>query len=179
MISTITIVAAIVIVLLLLKFATKFIAKIFGILLVAGLVIGFMYYKSIGPFKQNVTDIYALEEKYCDQEVDKDICDCIIKNIKRDMKRRFTRAELDSLAQQRIKAAYVLKKSMNSTKTDALNCLESRDAAHKYKQFRNDFIPIENKYLEIIEDKAKELGDNVRQEIKDFLLNKDDIDDKY
>ncbi len=68
---------------------------------------------------------------------------------------------------------------MNHTKEQALLCLEKRNAIEKYKQFIHDFIPIENKYLSMAEDKVDELTGAVKDEVTTFNEGKKSIDDKY
>ncbi len=176
---TLTTVGVIVIAIIVLKFATKLASKFFAILLIAGLALGFMYYKSIGPFKQNVADMSNLHEKYCETEVDEDICSCIIEKAEADMRNRFSKAELDSIATQRVRGAYILKKSLAATKEEAMICLAENGATEKYKTFIQDFIPIENEYLNVVGDKAKELSDKLKDEFQSFKETKKDIDNKY
>lgn len=176
---SITALLTIAIIALLFKFATRIAAKVLGFAAIVALVFGFMYYKSIGPFKQNVADIAQLKLNYCEEEKDDAICDCIIGNAEKDMKQRFSKAELDSLSVQRIKAAYVLKKSLNATKEKAMICLAARGEEAKYKTFLQDFVPIENEYLDLIGDKAKQASQKLKDEYQSFKENKETIDTKY
>mgnify|MGYP001065727377 CR=1 FL=1 len=176
---SITALVAIAVVALLLKFATRIALKLLGFAAVVAAIFGFLYYKSIGPFKENIADIAHLKVKYCEDERDEAICDCIIGAAEKDMKRRFTDEELDSLAVQRIKAVYVLKKSLNATKEEALMCLASRGEEAKYKTFLQDFVPIENEYLDLIGEKAKQASQKLKDEYSSFKDNKESIDTKY
>jgi hypothetical protein len=176
---SITALIAVAVIALLFKFATRIAAKILGFFVVIALVFGFMYYESIGPFKENMADIAHLKGKYCEEERDASICDCIIGNAEKDMRNRFTKDELDSLAVQRIKAAYVLNKSLNATKEEALLCLAAKGEEEKYKVFLQDFVPIENEYLDLIGEKAKQASEKIRDEYQSFKDNKGTIDSKY
>ena len=180
---SITLVAIIIGAFILLKFARKFASKIVGVLLILGLALSFMYYKSLGPFTENVADIQHLEDKYCGKNGDHDICDCILKPAQADMKTRFSKSEIAELGDQKIRAAYVLKKSLSASKEAAIICLTNKlgleGAENKYKVFLQDFVPIENKYLDFAEEKARELGEKLKNEVKTFQENKKDIDDKY
>lgn len=177
--GSITVIAVIVIALLVLKFAKQIFSKIIGVLVIGGLILGYMYKNSMGPFKQNVADISTLQEKYCGPDGDQDICDCILAPAKKDIENRFTVAERDSLEVQKIKAAYVLQKSLSATKESAIGCLALKGATDKYKVFLQDFVPIENKYLDMLGDKARDLGDKLKEEVTTFKNNKEDIDSKY
>ena len=172
-----TVILAIVVVLILLKYARKFASKIFIFLMVSALVVGAMYYKSWGPFETNVADIATLEDKYCN--LDPDICDCIVQPAKADMATRFSKVELDSLGEMRIKSAYILKKSLASTKEQAIVCLGLKGATDKYAVFLKDFVPVENQYIDIATDKIKVLSGKLRSEVETFRENKDEIDGRY
>ncbi len=176
---SLTVIVAIIAVVLALKFAKQMASKIIGIIIVAAVVIGVMYQKSWGPFKSNVADIANLQEKYCAPEGDADVCECIVENVQKDLKERFTRDELDSLKVQRLRAAYVLKKSLAATKQKSMECLESKGAGAKYKTFIQDFVPIENKYLDMAEGKIDELKGKVKDEVLSLKDSKRSIDDKY
>lgn len=174
-----TLIIVAVVAFVILRFAKKLFSKVIGVLLIGGMIVGFMYYKGIGPFQQNVADMNHLMQKYCGENGDKDICDCILKPAQADIESRFTVSELDSLAEQKIKGAYILQKSLKATKEKAIVCLASRDATEKYKVFLQDFVPIENKYLDLIGEKARDLSDKVKDEISSLQEDKKDIDDKY
>lgn len=174
---SLTVIVAIVVVLILLRYARKFASKIFTFIIVAALVLGVMYYKSWGPFETNVADIATLEDKYCNK--DPDICDCIVQPAKADMAIRFSEAELDSLGEMRIKSAYILKKSLASTKEQAIICLGLKGATDKYAVFLKDFVPIENQYIDMATDKIKVLSGKLKSEVETFRENKDKIDSRY
>ena len=164
---------------LLIKFATKLIAKVVGVMVLVAVVVGFLYTKGIGPFQDKSLDIASLTEKYCENPEEEAICDCILRKAEADMRNRFNAEEIDALTDERIRAAYVLKMSLDATKPAAMQCLQKRGMEQKYKQFTNDFIPIENEYLEVVGDKAKQWSEKLKQEAQDFLLNKNDIDSRY
>jgi hypothetical protein len=176
---SITLIAIIVAALLILKFAKRIFSKLIGVIIISAVIVGYMYKSSIGPFKKNVADISQLEKKYCQSDGDEDICDCILKPALQDMTDRFTIAEIDSLAVQKIKAAYILQKSLQATKEDALLCLATKGATEKYKVFLQDLIPIENNYLDSLGKKARDLGDKIKAEVNLFQDNKENIDSKY
>lgn len=177
--GSIAVVAVVVIALLVLKFAKQIFSKIIGVLVIGGLILGYMYKNSIGPFKENVADIQTLQDKYCGPNGDRDICDCILTPAKKDIEARFSAAERDSLEVQKIKAAYVLQKSLRATKEKAIGCLALKGETEKYKVFLQDFVPTENKYLDMVGDKARDLGDKLKAEVTSFKDNKENIDSKY
>lgn len=174
-----TIVVVIIMAIVLLKVAKSIASKLFGIVIIAGLILGFMYYKGIGPFKKSLVSIDELSAKYCDSSGDKDICDCILKPAREDIYDRFSKSERDSLAVQKVRAAYVLQKSLNATKEEALVCLAARNQTDKYKVFLQDFVPIDNKYLDLIGEKARSLSRQLKDEFNELKENKEDIDSKY
>ena len=176
---SITLIAIIAAALLILKFAKRILTKLIGVVLISAVIVGYMYTSSIGPFEKNVADISQLEKKYCQSDGDEDICDCILKPALQDMTNRFTTAEIDSLAVQKIKAAYILQKSLQATKEGALLCLAAKGTTEKYKVFLQDLIPIENNYLDSLGKKARDLGDKIKAEVNLFQDNKEDIDSKY
>lgn len=177
--STLTIFLGVIILGMLIKFTTKLILKVLGFVVLVAVVIGAMYAKGIGPFKDTQVGLDALTEKYCGNPEEEAICECILQKAERDMRNRFTEDELDSLQADRIRAAYVLKRSLDATKNPAMQCLETKGMEHKYQQFINDFIPIENEHLNVVGDKAKEWSEKLKQEAQDLLLNKDNIDSRY
>ena len=50
---------------LLIRFATKFLMKLLGWVLLIGIGVYAMYHFGLGPFKQNPISIATWEEKYC------------------------------------------------------------------------------------------------------------------
>jgi hypothetical protein len=176
---SLSVIIAIAVILIVLKFAKQIASKLLGLMLVTAVVIGIMYHKSWGPFKENVADIAYLTTQYCVDSKDPDICDCIVKTAQRDLEKRFTSEELDSLSEQRVKAAYVLKKSLAATKDQAMLCLGTKGVPEKYGTFLKDFVPIENKYLDMAEGKVDDVKGRLKDEFNAFKENKKSIDDKY
>ena len=176
---SLTVIIIIAVAVLLLKIAKSACSNLIGVILLSSLVLGFMYYKGLGPFKENVADLKTLNAKYCGPNGDEDICDCILKYASEDMHKRFISKELDSLENQKIRSAYVLQKSLSATKEQALICLASKDATDKYKVFLQDFVPIDNKYFEMIGETARDLGEKLKDEVNSLQENKNDIDEKY
>lgn len=162
-----------------LKFAQKIMSKLIGVIVLGAVVLGYMYKQSIGPFKENVASLAYLQEKYCGADGDKEICDCILSPALADMQSRFSDAEMDSLKVQKIKAAYVLQKSLSATKEKALMCLSTKGSTEKYKVFLQDFVPIENKYLDELGEKAREVTGKLKDELTGFQESKETIDSKY
>lgn len=172
-----TIIILVAIAWLIFKIVKTIASRIFGVVLVLGLLLAVTYHYSIGPFEQNMGDIEELKEKY--NTSDQDIYECIVLLAENDMKSRFTASEMDSLSQQKIKAVYVLGKSLQATRVEALACLAAKDAEHKYKVFIQDFVPIENEYLDQFESKAKEITEKLKGEYDSFNDDKQGIDEKY
>ena len=95
------------------QFATKFIFKLIGwvIVLLGGVYV--LYHFGIGPFAKNPVNVVDLQTKYCVEEVDEDICDCVITPIRNDMNNRFSKEELSELEDKRGEALYVFQKSLS------------------------------------------------------------------
>jgi hypothetical protein len=166
---------------ILLKFATRIALKVLGFVLIVGLVVGFMYYNSMGPFKGGEADILELREQYCGNtpKADADICDCIVRLAEADLEMRFTKSELDSLRQDKLKSIYILEKSLKATKVEAIACLTARNSEDKYKAFLQDFIPIENEYLDKIQEGAQGIKEKLQEEYDSFINEKEELDEKY
>jgi hypothetical protein len=95
------------------------------------------------------------------------------------MAKRFTAPEIAKLSEEKIKAVYVLEQSLSATKVQSLACLMAKGEEGKYKVFLQDFIPIKNEHLNFAENKLKQLAQKVRDEVKNFKENKEDIDKRY
>lgn len=176
---TITAVIAVIIGLILLKFATKLIMKLVGFMICIIAVIGFMYLFSWGPFKKNITQISTLEAKYCQTDRDDDICECIVAKLKLDMMQRFTSAELDEITEDKLKSFRVLTKSMEATKEESLQCLALRGEEQKYKQFLLDFANLSNEDIDYIKIKGKEIGEWIKDKADSVGSSLEEIDKRY
>ena len=67
--GTLTIILVVIAALALLKYGKQLLAKVFGVLVIGGLIIGFMYKNSYGPFKQNIADLEHLQQKYYSKKI--------------------------------------------------------------------------------------------------------------
>ena len=82
---TLGVIICVVLGIILLRFAVKVMFKILGFVLILLAVLAFMYLYSWGPFEKNITSIHALEAKYCEEDGDPDICECIVSKLKLDV----------------------------------------------------------------------------------------------
>ncbi len=179
--TSLTAIIAFVVLAFVIKFATRLIIKVLGFLLVVGVAVGFMYYYSIGPFEGKEVSIAALRFEYCGNEMtqDEDVCDCVVELADSDMKNRFSAEELTDIKQSKYKSTHVLIRSLDATKTEALQCLASRDAEHKYKEMIQNFIPVENKHLESLQEGAQDFGDYMKEKYDSLLEDTESIEERY
>ncbi len=176
---TITGIVVVVIAFLLIRFATSMLYKLFGVLVVVGLIAYAMFYFGLGPFKSNPVSITSLEEKYCGSELQVNKCECIVKKVVGDLRSRWSEEELAEMADKRTTMAYLVKKSFDVKKDEIMLCLVKRGAEGEMEEFRQDLIPIENDVLE----ELNELKENVTEKTKNLLdsliQSKEDIDERY
>ena len=116
---------------------------------------------------------------YCEEVNDLDICDCIVRKIKEDMKSRFTPTELDSLLSSKAEAVYLLKKSQQASRAESMRCLKARGAQEKYAVFMKNMIPIDNAVLNFFEEKTDSLTSKLSSGIEHLRFRKERIDKKY
>lgn len=176
---TLTAVIAVILGVLLLKFATKILFKLLGFALCVLAAVVFMYVFSWGPFKKNITQIQTLEEKYCEEERDDDICECIVAPLKLDMIQRFSNEELEAISQDKIKSFRILTKSMDATKGSSLGCLSERGAEDKYNDFLLDFAQLDKEDIDFIRSKGKEIGDWIKDKADSLGESFEEIDERY
>ena len=68
--TSVILIVVIVFAVLVLRFAKKILFRFFGVLIIGGVILGYMYKESLGPFEDNVADIGLLEQKYCEEDGD-------------------------------------------------------------------------------------------------------------
>lgn len=161
------------------QFASRFILKIVGWLLIAGGVVFGLYYFGIGPFEKNPISIKTWEKKYCEQPGEEIKCNCIVTPVKNDLEKRFTAEELKEMQKNRTEWLYVVKKSFEEVSSEIDECLEKNNAEHELKEFRKDLIPLDNGILEGVEDFIDDLSDEAEEQFEDWKDKKEDIDRKY
>jgi hypothetical protein len=164
---------------LVIRFAAKFLTKVIGLsLLIIGVSL-FMYSKGLGPFKQNYLDLAALEDKYCFEQLDEDKCECIVKVLRDDLKGRFSEAELEEMREQRIKGAYVLKKSLDMQKDVIGFCLKKRGAPSKLKDFQTELLPFKKKHLQWMDAIFSFVVEETENRWKEIKEDKETLDERY
>lgn len=172
-------IATIIVGVLIVKFATGFLLKLLGVAcLIAGAMI-LMYQHAIWPFKEQTISIEWLERKYCSGET-KDIlkCNCIVQKIKGDLNSRFTADELNVIHDNRVKAAYVLRKSYQAKLEEIKICLGT-NAEIQLKEFNNALWHQDKKSLKKTGDWFSEKSDHLKQTISDLSGEKKSLDNKY
>jgi len=163
---------------LLFRFARKVFYKVLMFALIIALAIFGLYYFKIGPFEKNVTHIAVLKDKYCRGQ-NPEICECIVQPLAKDIEKRFSNAEIDSLKQDRINSAYIFQKSLGKIKDDAKVCLKSKGKEELWSQFIKETLHIDNALtdkLESLLDGGKQALEKKVETVKD---KKEGIDGRY
>lgn len=172
-------IATIIVGVLIVKFATGILLKLLGVAcLIAGALV-FMYQQAIWPFKEQTVSIEWLEQKYCTSET-KDVpkCNCIVRKIKGDLNSRFSEEELKTINDNRVKAAYVLRKSYQSKLAEIKSCLGT-NAEVQLREFNDALLYQGNNSLKKTGDWFSEKSDYLKQSITDLKDEKQAIDRKY
>ena len=164
---------------LVIKFATKLLYKLLGILVLAGVVIYLMFHFGLGPFKENPVSISTLESKYCQSKPERNKCDCIVNILKKDLKSRWTESELEEMEGQRSTMAYLLKKSFEVRNDEITACLAKRGAEEELREFNQNFVPIENDLLEEMTKLKDDISDRARNILDSLTSKKETIDERY
>ena len=164
---------------IIIRSATKFIMKVLGWLLLILAIIYLAYHFGIGPFAQNPISIDTWEAKYCNDPMEEVKCNCIVYPIKNDLESRFTKDELDEIAQDRAELAYVIKKSFSEVKPQIIECLAKEDAEDELSNFMKDMIPVDNDILDELNDIKEEIGETIENGMDQLQERKDRLDRKY
>lgn len=161
------------------QFATKFIFKLLGwaIVLLGGVYA--LYHFGIGPFAKNPVNVVDLQTKYCVEEVDEDVCDCIITPIRNDMNTRFSKEELSELDNKRGEALYVFQKSFSAVKPEVTACLAKREAESKLDEFLKDLLPVNRGVIDGVESFTQWAKESAEETIDEWTSSKESIDKKY
>ncbi|MFT5512511.1 MAG: hypothetical protein ACI8SE_000909 [Bacteroidia bacterium] len=164
---------------LLIRFATKFLLKLVGWVLIIGLGIYALYHFGVGPFEQNPISIQTWESKYCDNQEDMVTCDCIVNPIKNDLESRFTVDELLEIEKDRAQLLYVVQRSFTAVKPQIQRCLGNANAENALENFKNDLIPVDNDVLEEIKRLADSIKEGAQNQLDEFTSKKESLDSKY
>lgn len=158
--------------------AVGIIKKMIGLLLVLTGICLFLYQKNIWPFETNLTAIDAMEEKYCKGQ-DEVTCQCIVKPLKKDIKARFTKPELDKLNGDKLAMLYVLNKSIDAIESEITNCLGETDSQDKLKQFKKELLTENIQILGKVNKWMQEGKDILQQKFSELKGRKSELDEKY
>jgi hypothetical protein len=157
-ISLILTVAAFLILLLILWYATKFLIRIVIFLLILFVGIGYLYINEIGPFNHDDIKIKSLKELYCNDNGDEDICNCIVEVIEN---------HSDILIEINPNDKYVLPKSILNSYDESLTCLKLKNAEPKYKEFLLEISNYEKITIsDSIKHKAHHVGEQILEKFK-------------
>lgn len=177
--TSIGIIISIVLLALVVRFVSKLIVRILASLLIVVAVLGLMYYQGWGPFKQDLISIQALEERYCVEQTDRDICDCIVQAVRKDMDDRFSKVEMAAIQSDRAKQAYVLSKSLTAIKPQAKACLAERNAEEKYEAFIHQLLPGGQNWLKKGQEQWIRLKQSVTEGTDSLKKEIEEIDKRY
>lgn len=161
--------------LILLRFSGKILSKLIGLVLFALVAFTMAYFLGIGPFKPTFTDIYAMEEKFCEGEQKNDtICDCIVKPMVATYNEKFTPEELEALKNDKPESAYVFAKVIQSIKDDSDACLEERENKNAWSLFYKEVLP-----FDLGLDHLNHLKEKFGSILEDKKDRKENIDEKF
>ena len=134
-------------------YLTKFILRVFIILLLLIAGFSYMYINNIGPFKNELMDINILKEKYCKNKKEEDICDCVVQIIE---------TKADSTFSNNSDKEFLIYKSILDSYQQSMDCLEKRNAKSKYKEFLVDIAGVNDwSFPDSLEFKTKEISDKL------------------
>lgn len=120
------------------RWASKVMAVIMGLVLIFLAILVTMYLLNAGPFKKEVASIEGLRTKFCQEELSLNKCDCIVDKIEKDILDRFSDAELKEIENNRVMMLGVAIKSFNAQEKSIDACLEARGASHEKSEFINE-----------------------------------------
>lgn len=173
--TTIIVIVLIVSGILLLRFASKFIFKLMGLLLFAPAILIILYLFNIGPFSTNLFSRDNLSKKFCISEQTLDVCECVVKKYKTLVESKFTEEELNEIENKNYESAYVFKQLTDQLAIQTAICSGSEDSAKiLMDKFMTGLIPFglsPSKGLDWISEKTGEMKEkNERKEELDSLL---------
>ena len=175
-----TSIVAIVIAIIIIRIITKVLGRLIGLVFLVLATVVVMYYYNWGPFKDHTADVTVLVDRYCQgEEQDEDVCDCVIRLAQADMEYRFTPSELDSIRNNKWMSVHVLTKSMDATRSEAMECLATREAEHKYDSMVSLLIPQRSEYIEEVKEGFRSLQNRILEEYNDFQDSRDGVNDRY
>jgi hypothetical protein len=96
------------------------------LVLLLGLLV--LYALGLGPFEQKVVSLQSLKSNHCDATEISELwkCQCVIVPIEKELKKRFSREELDSLELDRMKSLYLLRKAFINQEAEIQSCLNEK-----------------------------------------------------
>jgi hypothetical protein len=173
-------VIGIIIGILILRFAIGFLFKFFGILLVVGCLGIYCYQKAYWPFDKNLASITLLEEKYCEGESAKPHkCECIVKVLEKDINKRFTKEEIKALDANRIKSAYLIKRSLDYCEPQIKKCLSKKKSEGELEEFKMEMLKLDQSGIGALSEWLKKKKQTVSETINGVKIEKEDVDKKY
>ncbi len=143
--DVLVIILAVILLVLVFKLISEFIVRLIVIILFAALGFYYVYFHTdffekhkdnmivqVVEDKMDVVSIFDVEEKFCSKkdksETDAIACECIIKPLVKDLKRRFSAKELRELKRNKTLYLKEILASLKRNKKDILTELEKRDA---------------------------------------------------
>ena len=126
---------AVVVLLLVLWLATKFILRLVVLLCVIAIGFGYLYFNKIGPFNSESLDMSLIKNNYCSDDGDDDVCECIVQMAEEQL---MTSYQNDILGVQ---------KAFIKSAKQSIECLKKRNAEEKYVQFIQETMGVKHNIL--------------------------------
>lgn len=163
-----------------LRFATRWIGKLIGFLVLIVLAIGAMYFSGLGPFQKTATSPYRLMDRYCSpNHPEPAYCECIVKPVVTDLMSRFTEGELEDLRKNRWESAYAFKKSLEAQKATVDLCLNERNKDDLLKKFLLDLSGVPDEIINELGDLQDSIHSKANKSLDEIKSGKKEINKRY
>lgn len=131
----------IVVAFLVIRFVTKVLAKVIAFLIVAAVVVYFLFYWDGGFISIGKKEfiLYELEEKYCSEDGDNIKCECMIKPLLEDIRSKYTEEEIKSIGKDNRETIKILRKSIQENREVIRECYQENKTNNSMKENLEDF----------------------------------------
>lgn len=109
--------------------AGKMIFKVFGLILIIPVVLLTLYLFSMGPFKTNNLSREKINETYCENNADPEVCKCVVQPYLSLIAATYTEEELAEIETKNYESAYIAYKVIDKIKPEIFDCAGSEDSA--------------------------------------------------
>lgn len=132
------VIGGIIVLILILKFIGQVVVRILTILIVVLFIVYVLFFWRGGILDVGNTDFILIEmqQKYCEgSSYDAVTCDCIIKPLIEEIENEYTNDQIVKLQTDKIQSLTVILKSLNTNKTEIINCLSENNSLEKFDDF--------------------------------------------